>query len=80
VQGGIMLGLAAATAGAALPAGWRLAGVSAWYIRPGLGERLRAVSRIVHRGRLTAVVRTQISGGDRRRVLEVVSSHCAVSG
>jgi acyl-coenzyme A thioesterase PaaI-like protein len=75
VQGGILLGLAADTACAALPASWALTGVSAWYISPGEGRALRAKSRIVHHGRLTSVVRTQITGKANRRVLEVVTTH-----
>ena len=41
------------------------------------GRTLRASSTVVHQGRLTAVVRTQITGKNRRRVLEVMSTHCA---
>src|SRR5688572_7961785 len=62
VQGGVLLGVAADTACAALPASWFLTGVSAWYISPGEGRTLKAKSRIIHHGRLTAVVRTQITG------------------
>ena len=76
-QGGILLALAAATAGTALPANWRMSGISAWYISPGEGRMLRASSKVVHHGGLTAVVRTQITGKSRRRVLEVVTTHCA---
>jgi acyl-coenzyme A thioesterase PaaI-like protein len=76
-QGGIMFGMAAATACTALPAGWMLSGISAWYVSPGDATVLRARSKVVHQGRLTAVVRTQITGKNRRRVLEVVTTHCA---
>ncbi len=76
-QGGILLALAAVTAGTALPAHWRLSGISAWYISPGEGKALRAKSKVIHQGRLTAVVRTRITGKGRRRVLEVVTTHCA---
>ncbi len=82
-QGGILLALAAATAGAALPPHWRLSGISAWYISPGDAPALKARAKVVHHGRLTAVVRTQITrqGGKNRRrpVLEVATTHCAVS-
>ncbi len=78
-QGGIQLALAAGTAAAALPPHWRLSGIAAWYVSPGEGAALHARSRIVHHGRLTAVVRTQITGRRRRRVLEVVTTHCAAS-
>lgn len=76
-QGGILFALAGATAGAALPPHWRLSGISAWYISPGDGPALKARSRVVHHGRQTAVVRTRIGGRKRRRVLEVVTTHCA---
>jgi acyl-coenzyme A thioesterase PaaI-like protein len=77
VQGGILVGMAAATAGAALPAHWALTGISAWYISPGEGQTLKAKSKVLHHGRLTAVVRTQITGRNRRRVLEVVTTHAS---
>jgi acyl-coenzyme A thioesterase PaaI-like protein len=76
-QGGILFGMAAATACSALPPDWLLSGISAWYISPGDAKVLRARSKVVHHGRLTAVVRTQITGKNRRRVLEVVTTHCA---
>ena len=74
-QGGIQLGLAAVTAAAALPANWALTGISGWYISPGEGSSLCARSEIVHHGRLTAVIRTHLTGKDKRRVLEVVTTH-----
>lgn len=75
VQGGLLLGFAAATACAALPATWALTGVSAWYISPGEGRTLKARSKILHHGRLTSVIRTEITGKNNRRVLEVVTTH-----
>jgi acyl-coenzyme A thioesterase PaaI-like protein len=81
VQGGIQLGLAAATASAALPPSWALTGIAGWFISPGEGAALRARSEIVHHGRLTAVIRTRITGRERRRVLEVVTTHaCRPAG
>jgi acyl-coenzyme A thioesterase PaaI-like protein len=74
-QGGILMGLAAATAGAALPAGWKLSGISAAFVSPGEGRILRAASKVLHQGGLTAVVRTMIAGKGGRRVLEVLTSH-----
>jgi len=76
-QGGILVGMAAASAAAALPGGWKLSGMTALYISPGEGRTLRASSTLVHHGRRTAVVRTQISGRNQRRVLEVVTTHSA---
>jgi acyl-coenzyme A thioesterase PaaI-like protein len=74
-QGGLLVGLAATTAQAALPATWMLSGISAWFVSPGEGRAMNATSRIVHHGRLTAVVRTVITGKDRRRVLEAMTTH-----
>lgn len=75
VQGGILMGFAAATAQAALPANWSLAAITAAYISPGEGAVLRARSRMVHHGRLTSVIHTQIKGKDRRVVLDVTTNH-----
>ncbi len=78
-QGGILVALAAKNAVAVLAGNWQLAAVTALYISPGEGRTLRATSTIVHQGRLTAVVRTQVTGKSRRRVLEVVTTHSAVA-
>ncbi len=80
VQGGVLIGFAAATADAALPATWRLTAISAWYISPGEGRTLRAKSKIVHHGRLVSVVQTRITGKDSRRVLEVMTTHAHRGG
>jgi acyl-coenzyme A thioesterase PaaI-like protein len=79
-QGGVLVGLAASSAAAALPANWGLTGLSAWYISPGEGRTLRADSTVIHQGRLTAVVSTRITGRNRHKVLEVMTSHAAVKG
>ena len=75
MQGGLQVGMAASTARAALPDHWMLSAISAWFISPGEGRHLTATSRIVHRGRQTAVVHTVIRGKARRRVLEAVTTH-----
>ncbi len=74
-QGGILLGLAASTAQAAVPHNWSLTGISAAFVSPGQGTTLRARSKLVHHGLLTAVVRTEITGVNRRRVLEAMTTH-----
>jgi acyl-coenzyme A thioesterase PaaI-like protein len=74
-QGGVLLGLAAATACRTLPANWTLSGISGWYLRPGEGATLRARSGIVHQGRLTALVRTQVLNPEKQRVIEVMTTH-----
>jgi len=77
VQGGILLGLAAATAKAAVPRHPLLSSVAAWFISPGKGEALRIRSKVLHAGRSFAVVRTEIRTSDGTRVLEAVSNHAA---
>jgi acyl-coenzyme A thioesterase PaaI-like protein len=77
VQGGILFGLAAATACAAVPRHAMLSSVSAWFISPGEGDALRIRSRIVHGGRSFAVVRTEVTSGTGDRVLEATSHHAA---
>jgi hypothetical protein len=76
-QGGILIALAARSAASALGQGWRLSGVTALYISPGEGSTLRAKSDVVHRGRLTAVIATRVTGKAGRLVLEVISTHNA---
>lgn len=76
VQGGILLGLAAATAKKA--AGSRhpmLSTLSAWFMSPGRGDVLRVRSHRLQAGRRFAVVRSTISTGDGACVLEAISNH-----
>lgn len=74
-QGGILMGLAAETAGAALERGWTLASIAASFVSPGEGDALEASASVVHRGRWTAVVRTEVIVPGGRRVLEVATNH-----
>lgn len=74
-QGGFSFGLAAETARAALPPSWALVGATSWYIGPGLGRWLTARSQVIHRGTLTAVVKTRIEDDEGRGVLETMTSH-----
>lgn len=75
VQGGVLLGLAAATASAALPETWMLSAVAATFISPGQGRALQAQASVVHQGRRLAVIRTEVTGSRGARVLEVLSTH-----
>jgi acyl-coenzyme A thioesterase PaaI-like protein len=75
VQGGLLMGLAATTAMAAMPASWGLSGIHAVFVSPGQGKAIRALARIVHHGSMTGVARTEIKGPDGRRVLEATSTH-----
>jgi acyl-coenzyme A thioesterase PaaI-like protein len=74
-QGGLMVAYAARTAQAAVPRHRLLESVSAWFMSPGIGAHLRAQSETLQNGRNLAVVRTQVFGVGRKRVLEVVSNH-----
>lgn len=75
VQGGLLMGLALETAAAALPAHWACTGIHACFTSPGQGAKLRARSKVLHHGSMTAVVRTEILGPGRRRVLEATTTH-----
>ncbi|HEY2628103.1 MAG TPA: hypothetical protein VGI57_03210 [Usitatibacter sp.] len=74
-QGGLLVGLAARTAMAALPATWSLASATACFVSPGEGESLHAASKLIHHGRDTAVVRTEVTGAAGRKVLQVMTTH-----
>jgi acyl-coenzyme A thioesterase PaaI-like protein len=78
VQGGILLGLAQATASAAVPDHPAVSTVSAWYISPGQGKSLSVRSKVVHAGRSFAVVRTEIRNTDRSLVFEAMSNHASL--
>lgn len=75
VQGGVILALGMVTANAALGDDWMLSGVSATYISPGEGDAIHAQSKIIHQGRMTAVVQTSIYNKTGRQALEVLSTH-----
>lgn len=77
VQGGVLLGLAAVTAAAALPQTWMLSGIAAGFISPGEGRALKAQANVVHHGRRVSVIRTEVTRSDGRRVLEAMSTHAA---
>jgi acyl-coenzyme A thioesterase PaaI-like protein len=80
VQGGLLAGFAAACANQALPHRWALSAMTACFVSPGQGAVLRASSRVVHHGLMTAVVRTEVIGANRRRVLEALTTHARVVG
>lgn len=75
VQGGVILALGMVTACAALGDEWMLSGVTATYISPGEGEVVHAQSKIIHQGRMTAVVQTSVFNKTGRQALEVLSTH-----
>jgi acyl-coenzyme A thioesterase PaaI-like protein len=75
VQGGVTMALGLATAEAALTADWIMSAVSAWFIGPCEGRVIESRSEIVHRGRLTSVVRTAIVGANSRHAMEMMTTH-----
>ena len=75
VQGGILFGLGAATAMAALAEGWLLTSMAAAFISPGQGPALKAQASVVHQGQRVSVIRTEVVRSDGRRVLDVMSTH-----
>ena len=52
-----------------------LLNASAWFLRPGIGSELTAISTPVHVGTTTAVVRTQVTASDGTNVIEVMTQH-----
>ena len=80
VQGGLLAGFAAATAVAALPDEWMLSAITACFVSPGQGDTLEARATVRHRGMMTAVVHTEVTGPRGRRVLEAVTTHARVVG
>lgn len=80
VQGGLLAGFAAATAVAALPPAWSLSAITACFVSPGQGDTLEAVATVRHRGMMTAVVHTEVTGANGRRVLEAVTTHARQTG
>jgi len=79
VQGGISLGLALCSANRALSEDWRCAGIHASYVSPGTGPTLSSETMVTHRGRLTAVGRTQVLGEHDRVVLDVMTNHARIA-
>ena len=75
VQGGILMGLAAETARAAVPGHGVFSSIAAWFLSPGRGAFLDCRASIVHHGRSFAVVRSEITGENGVRVLEAMSAH-----
>lgn len=76
-QGGILFGLTAATAQAAVPDHPLLSTISAWFISPGQGDELKVRSEMIHAGRSFAVVKTEVRTGAGALVLEAMSNHAA---
>jgi acyl-coenzyme A thioesterase PaaI-like protein len=77
VQGGILFGLAAATAHAAAPRHPMLSSVSAWFISPGQGDVLKIRSKVIHAGRSFSVISTEIRTSEDTLVLQAMSNHAA---
>ena len=74
-QGGIVLAFGMTTAEAALNKDWVMTGATASYISPGQGATISARSVVLHQGRSTAVVKTEVVNVDGRQVLEVLTNH-----
>jgi acyl-coenzyme A thioesterase PaaI-like protein len=78
VQGGILVGLAAVTAHATLSENWGLTSLSASFMRPGEGKEMHAHSCVVHRGRHTAMLRTEVFA-EGKLILDVMTTHAALA-
>ncbi len=79
VQGGILVGIAAASGSAAVADEMMLSNISACYISPGRGKALSVKSTVIHPGRTVAVVRVEIKTAEGDRVLDAVTQHVARS-
>ena len=79
VQGGLLMGLAAETAMAAVPRHTVLSNITAWFLSPGKGAALECTSTPIHTGRSFAVVKTEILGEGGVRVLEAVTAHATAA-
>jgi acyl-coenzyme A thioesterase PaaI-like protein len=80
VQGGVTMGLGIATAEAALPASWMTSAATAWLVAPCEGRLIKSRSKVIHQGRLISVVRTHVSGKNRRRAMELITTHARKAG
>jgi acyl-coenzyme A thioesterase PaaI-like protein len=78
-HGGLLLGTAVRVANAAVPSNMRLSNISCWFLRPGLGPRLKVRSTVVQPGRNLALVRTQITGASGKVVLDATSQHALLA-
>jgi acyl-coenzyme A thioesterase PaaI-like protein len=80
MQGGLLFAFGANAAQAALAASggaWRLTAATAAFVSPGEGTPLVATSEIVHRGGLTAVVRSAVWRPDGKLALDVAAHFAA---
>jgi acyl-coenzyme A thioesterase PaaI-like protein len=77
MQGGLLMDYLTRCAEAALPdePAWTLTAASVGFVSPGAGDRLHASAQVVHRGGLTAVVRTEVRREDGRLVMDGVTHH-----
>lgn len=75
VQGGILCGLAAVTAGSALPEHEQLLELSAQFLAAGKGSVLRAQAKVLHAGRRLGRSRVVVADERGRQVLEASTCH-----
>lgn len=75
VQGGVLLGLALKAANAVLTTEWMMSCMTAYFLSPGVGDTLTAESHIIHKGKSTAVLCTQVTDANNRLVLKVTTTH-----
>jgi acyl-coenzyme A thioesterase PaaI-like protein len=75
VQGGVSMGLGMATAESALSEDWMMSAASAWFIGPCEGQTIEAESTVIHQGKLVSLLRTRVTGKDRRLATEVLTTH-----
>jgi hypothetical protein len=55
---------------------WMMSAASAWFISPCEGQSIEADSQVIHQGKLTSLLRTQITSQDHRLGMELITTHC----
>ena len=75
---GVQVALAATNASDVVPPGMRLSSLSAWFLRPGVSD-LVAQSMVVHAGRHTVLVRSDVTGSDGANVLHAITQFVRVA-
>jgi hypothetical protein len=75
VQGGVIIGLGMATAESALPEDWMMSSASAWLVSACEGPSIEADSKVIHQGKLTSLIRTQVRGQGDRLGMELITTH-----
>jgi len=75
LQGGIQLGLACNVAQGAVGDEFGLTGVTVTYMRPGQGNTFNVISRIVSKGKSTALIETVIQDSNGKSIMQASTNY-----